>query len=204
MRFCSIDLETSGTNDEIHQVLEIGAVVDDLEDQKPLDELPEFHTYVEHETYNVSEYCLGMHSETGIFEKLSSYNGERAENVLSRSEAIKELNAFLNRELQLVSWPEEGRGRLNICCHNFTVFDFRFIRDAVDWHMQDGAVDSGDVWDVNRIYPFDPCNFYMRPGDDRVCGTRMAMDRAGIEAEDLHTAVSDARDMIRLTRSHFE
>lgn len=201
MRFCSIDLETTGTNDDIHQVIEVGAVIDDLENPEPIDSLPEFHMYVEHDTYNVSEYCLGMHAETGIFEKLSGYSGEKPENVGSLNGVVRELNSFLEGHLELTSGPDEGRGRFNVCCHNFTVFDFRFLRDVVDWHT--GNIGSEEVWDVNRIYPFDPCNFYMRPDDDRVCGTRTAMERAGIEPEGLHTAVSDARDMIRLTRKHF-
>lgn len=202
MKYVSLDTETTGTNDKIHQVIEIGAVIDDLENPKPLDELPEFHTYVEHETYNVDGYCLGMHSDTGIFDKLSEYGGEKSENVVGEEQAVSDLNSFIRWELDLEGWPGRDRGHLNVCCHNFTVFDFRFLRRAIDRHYDDQK-NAGTIWDVNRIRPFDPCNFYMKPSDEKVCGTRTAMERAGIESENLHTAVADARDMVRLTRDHF-
>lgn len=203
MKYVSIDLETTGTNDEIHQVIEIGAVVDDLENPKMLSELPEFHTYVEHDTYNVDGYCLGMHSDTGIFEKLSEYGGEKSENVVGEEQAIADLNAFIRHYLELGGWPGESRGHLNVCCHNFTVFDFRFLRRAMDRHYEDEK-NRSTIWDVNRIRPFDPCQFYMEPGDEKVPSTRTAMERAGMEPSVEHTAVADAKDMIEMTRRHYQ
>lgn len=202
MKYISIDLETTGSNDDVHQVIEIGAVVDDLEEQKPIDELPEFHTYVGHDTYNVSEYCLGMHSDTGIFEKLSSYGDGQSDNIAGIGEAVIGLNTFIRDELELTGWPGESRGSLNVCCHNFTVFDFRFLRRAMDDHFGKASRES-TVWDVNRIRPFDPCQFYMQPDDDKVPGTRTAMKRSDMEPSVAHTAVADAKDMIRMTRRHF-
>ena len=49
MPYVLIDIETTGINPDVCQILEIGAIYDD--GTKPIDTLPIFHRYVCHNTY---------------------------------------------------------------------------------------------------------------------------------------------------------
>ena len=51
MRYVSIDLETTGLDAINNDIIEFGAVLDDLADMKPLEELPRFHAYICKEEY---------------------------------------------------------------------------------------------------------------------------------------------------------
>lgn len=200
MRYLSLDLETSGTNDSVHQVLEIGAVVENTEFDWDMDELPSFHCYVEHDVYHVDSYCLGLHTETGIFGKLSERGGGKADNVLNEAEAMKQLHQFVVTHFDLVTESGE-RGSVSVCGHNFTVFDHRFLRSVLDRGYEGSHT---EIWDANRIRPFDPCDFYMRASDNGPPSVTTAMKRAGIGGKVQHTAVDDAKLMVELTRRHFQ
>jgi hypothetical protein len=93
----------------------------------------------------------------------------------------------------------DARGFVNFCGANFTVFDHRFIRSILDRGLKKNA----DVWDRNRIRAFNPCHFYTLPTDSKPASSWHASKRAGIDEETAHTAVEDAKKMIRLTRRHF-
>lgn len=149
------------------------------------------------------EYVLGMHCDTGIFETISDYSGEQPDNLLSERAAIEQLNGFIAYNIDTLVGADaagDARGFATFCGRNFTVFDFRFIRSMLDRGLEKDAA----VWDRNRIYSFDPCQFYMQITDDKPAGSYRASKRAGIDTDVAHTAVDDARRMVRLTRNHFD
>jgi len=51
MKYVSIDIEATGLDHTYCQMIEFGAVLDDLRHQRPLDELPQFHCYVLRDKY---------------------------------------------------------------------------------------------------------------------------------------------------------
>ena len=71
MKYVSIDIETTGLNPDKCQIIEFAAVVDDLQDQQPIEKLPKFQTYIRHESYTGEPYALAMHSN--IFKKLAKF-----------------------------------------------------------------------------------------------------------------------------------
>ena len=46
MKYVSIDIETTGINREKCQVLSIGAVIEDTNNPRPIEELPKFHAAI--------------------------------------------------------------------------------------------------------------------------------------------------------------
>jgi len=62
MKYVSIDIETTGLDSETCQILQIGAVIEDTANPKPLDELPKFMCILEHETYSGQPTALSMNS----------------------------------------------------------------------------------------------------------------------------------------------
>jgi hypothetical protein len=75
MSYVSIDIETTGLNSERHQILEIGAIIDDFENPLPLEQLPKFHCYLHHEEVIGEPYALALNSE--ILRKISDHDNEK-------------------------------------------------------------------------------------------------------------------------------
>ena len=77
MKYVSIDLETTGLDPETCDIIEIGAVIDDLEARGeqgearlPIKDLPKFHAYVVKESYQGEPYALSMHPK--IFKRIAT------------------------------------------------------------------------------------------------------------------------------------
>ena len=69
MIYCSIDIETTGLDIEHCDIIEFAAVIDDLTDRKPLEELPRFHAYIAKRSLKGEPYALSMHQN--IFRKIA-------------------------------------------------------------------------------------------------------------------------------------
>jgi len=63
MKYCSIDIETTGLDPEECQILSIGAVIDDTDDIKPVEELPAFHAAVKRKNITGSTYAINMNRD---------------------------------------------------------------------------------------------------------------------------------------------
>lgn len=75
IRYCSIDIETTGLDHRFHDILEVGAVLDDLTVQAPLAELPRFHCYVlphDERGYRGDPFALSMNAR--ILERIAKRN----------------------------------------------------------------------------------------------------------------------------------
>ena len=70
MKYVSIDLETTGLDPENNDIIEFGAVIDDLRDMKPVEELPRFHAYIVKDEYKGQPYALSMHPT--IFRRIAT------------------------------------------------------------------------------------------------------------------------------------
>lgn len=63
MRYLSIDVETTGLDFDLCQVLEVAAVLDDLSDPKPISELPRFVAAIQHSHLCISAVALRMNKQ---------------------------------------------------------------------------------------------------------------------------------------------
>lgn len=207
MKYFSLDIETTGLDENEHQIIELGGVVDDLEDPKPIDELPEFHCYVTHDTYNVSEYCLGLHSDTGIFKKLQKRPDDA--NFVPVEDAAYEMGRFLYQHFvpraKQESWyllnsrkkaymvKEHLPVRVIAAGKNFGAFDLRFIKQLPNLDKF--------VRFHHRI--LDPGSMYTRPDDSQIPMLKECLERAGFDDDVPHHAVEDAKLVVKLIRRHY-
>lgn len=199
MKYFSVDLETTGVDEDKHQIIEIGAVFDDLKNPKPIDELESYHTYVEHDEYTLSPYVLGMHSDqgTGIFNKIHKYK-QRGQGVSER-EALDGLYSFIcqNQYIDL-----EDNPTVTFAAKNLTVFDTRFLQKAISRNYNE---EFPNKWHKIRQYHMDPAILYMNPEEDYAPpGFKDCLKRAGFENTVSHKAVDDAKQVVQLIRHHFE
>lgn len=207
MRYFSLDIETTGLDENKHQIIELGGVVDDLENPKPIDELPEFHCYVTHDSYNVSEYCLGLHSDTGIFKKLQMRPDDA--NFVPVEDAAREMGRFLYQhfvpEDKLQPWhllgskkqaPKVEKNlpvRVIAAGKNFGAFDLQFIKQLPN---------------LDRFVRFhhrilDPGSMYARLDDSQIPMLKECLERAGFDDDVPHHAVEDAKLVVKLIRRNY-
>jgi len=195
MRYCSIDIETTGLNPDTCDILQFAAVLDDLNDPKPLVDLPRFTTYFYKDEPICGEpYALGMHGQ--IFKKIAEAqrNGiEFDDRTGERYMKIESLPHALSVFLMKNDWPTDKRNRLKVTVagKNVAGFDLRFLKTKIkDWEQ---------IFFLSRT--FDPAVLYLDyKKDTELPDLKTCMERANIAGEVAHTALEDALTVVKLIR----
>ncbi len=65
MKYVSIDIETTGTDEKIHQIIEFAAIIEDSENQLNFDEIPKFRRIVlnPEKKYVFSSYASNLNKD---------------------------------------------------------------------------------------------------------------------------------------------
>ena len=63
MKYVSIDIETTGLDKDKNQILEVGAVLDELGSDTPVEDLPKFRAVIIHEQMQINAYCADLHKD---------------------------------------------------------------------------------------------------------------------------------------------
>jgi len=187
MKYVSIDLEMTGLNPDTCDILEFGAVLDDLENPLPLDELPRFHCYFSpmHEggTFRGEPYALQMHPE--IFKRID----ERREpyTYLSPKKFGNNFKQFLLKNGYMVN---RDKVTINVAGKNFGSSDLQFLNKQTDLDKH--------VKISHKI--LDPGMLYVEKDDTSLPALSNCLQRAGFDSNVSHTAIEDALDVIKLIR----
>jgi len=181
MRYVSIDIETTGLDPEKHQVIEIGAVIDELfvDDPLPVDELPSFQTLIHHDPIVGEVHAIGMHRDIWLeMRKGRARIGSAA--MLAFMKWLED-NGF-----------ETGNQRFEFTAagKNFGSFDWQFLKRLPH---------------ANRLNPrhrvLDPTILYLEPGDTRLPDMKTCLWRMNYkESAVKHRALDDAKAVVRLLR----
>jgi hypothetical protein len=188
MKYVSIDIETTGLNPDTCQVLELGAVIDDL--VTPFCQLPTFRYRVKREQYTGEPYALSLHSK--LFEDLAilDYNYDNPNDIIGHEKnLIVHFACWLGRnEIRPRDFVAAGK--------NFAKFDASFLQrlpkaDKINWH--------------HRV--LDPGFMYTLPTDKIMPPTNICIARAGIDVSEIpgspHSAIHDALVVCALAREGF-
>jgi oligoribonuclease len=181
MKYVSIDIETTGLNPDTCSVIEFGAVIDDTEKPKPLDQLPRFHQYIDivspNNIISGEPYALSMHSK--IF-KLFADPNRCSTDFCKPGYLCSNFREFLF---------ENGHYQpINVAGKNFAGFDLQFLRRLPNW----------DIKIHHRI--IDPTILFLKASDINLPDTKTCKERANIAGEVAHTAIEDCLDVIKLVR----
>jgi len=185
--YVSIDLETTGLDEDFCQILQFGAVIDDW--HTPVDKLPRFLRYVRpHDEINGQPYIYGqpyalaMNAE--IISKLASNDPALDAEKCSEEKLGLHFAAWLQEhDIDPLHVTASGK--------NFTSFDLQFLKQVHGF--------SEHVHFKHRS--IDPAIFFWRPDTDAALpDTRTCLERAGLEERVAHTAVEDCIGVIQLVR----
>ena len=179
-KYVSIDIETLGLDENFCDIIEFGAVLDDL--KTPLQELPRYHCYLTkyNNRYQGEAYAMSMHSDI-------------LRRIANRESGYK----YCPTELfsyQFRLWIDDFKLKdVVICGKNFAGFDLRFLNKiefskCLKFHHR--------ILDVGSMF-YDPKTDSVPP-DLKEC-----LKRSGVEKSINHTAIDDALDVIQCVRYHY-
>jgi len=183
MKYVSIDLETTGLCHSTCQIIEFGAVIDDLGDLKPIEECPTFHCYllpkIVPSIYAGEPYALSMHPE--IFRRIAVR--EEGYEYIKYEELAAKFADWLREQDVNLHFTAAGK--------NFATFDKLFLDRVPGW--------NDELKIRHRV--IDPAMLYWLPSEnEQLPNLETCLDRAGIPKTVQHTAVEDALDVVRLIR----
>lgn len=187
MKYVSIDIETCGLDPETCDILEFGAVLDDLKNKQPVRSLPSFHCYFVLPIYRGEPFALSMHHK--VFEKIAARG-----KPYSYFSPTKFGNSFKRFLMDNGYECEKDRVTINVAGKNFGAFDLQFLNRQTDL--------SKHVKIRHKI--LDPAMLYAMGTDEVLPGLDECKARAGMPKGVAHTAVADAIDVIELIRHEWQ
>jgi hypothetical protein len=183
MKYVSCDIETLGL-DVSCNIIEFGAVLDDLLNPLEIENLPKFHCYIIQNKYVGEPYAMSMHSE--ILKRLAKK--EEGYTYLYPKQLGAEFKKFL---LNNGYSEKNNKITINLAGKNFMGFDNLFLKEHTDFHKY-----------INiRSRVLDPAILYFKPNEDSTLpGLQTCLERASIKSTVKHTAIEDCLDVIQLLR----
>lgn len=203
MRYVSIDIETTGLDPDIRQLLQLGMVIEDTEACQMqraggaraagrVEDLPTFNAVVVRDVYHGEPYALSMHAD--IFKAVANVPpqgvGLAAGDFEVRGRAAmadNEGRVFLAAKMWLLHYL--GAGPYVAAGKNLGNFDFRFLPKSFTSLFHHRLIDAGSVA-IGR--------------DAAWWGEKAPPSlRDLIGREPAHDAVGDAQDVIRYLRTTY-
>jgi hypothetical protein len=191
MKYVSLDMEMTGLDSDTCDVLEFGAVIDDLEDVRPIEDLPTWHCYFlppsdSDGCYKGQPYALSMHDQ--MFRRIA--NRDVGYNYYSPMKFGKHFRNFLDAH---GFKAYRDKITINVAGKNFGSSDLQFLNKCTDLakHV------------VIRHKLLDPAPLMMKIEDEVLPGLEECLERAGYAPNVSHTAVGDAIDVIKVLRYAF-
>ncbi|MBF9223752.1 3'-5' exonuclease family protein [Hymenobacter ruricola] len=190
MRYVSLDLETSGSHPQRHQVLELAAVIEDSRHPRPLPELPAFRRVVRHPEYVGSAGALALNAR--LLQELARQDPNPE--LCTPAELLPQLREFLLAH----GFRADATGcvAVTMAGKNIGVFDLGFLK-ALPGYGQAVRAEPAML---------DPAAFYLNwHKDSRLPSMSICKARARFpDREVAHEALADALDVVRLLRPFYQ
>lgn len=190
MRFCAVDIETSGLDPNLHGVIEFGAVYADLTgDIKP----KEFQGWIIPNNFTWDAYCLMLHAKliAEIDDRVKSKDPLVYKSLADVAIAFKH---WLHTECGVLKKDDYAKGleRVTGAGKNFGSFDLQFL------------IKEPGFQDVFKHRSLDPTIYYLKPEDQFPPDLKECKLRAGFTGEVAHRGLADAWDIVDLLQKKFK
>jgi DNA polymerase III epsilon subunit-like protein len=226
MKYVSIDIESTGLNPELHQVLEIGAVIDDLDKSVPISDLPTYSCIINHREITGQVVAIDMNSR--IFKILSEYTKikdsdlkeefKEKHNILEPDEAVIDFYFWLYVHSADVSYTTDLSHVIN-----GNIQEYKGVRVPVigsksktlELNVAGKNFGTFDKLFLERLPRWkqlikinqrilDPSILYLATDDRTLPSLSECKKRAGLDSIVTHNAIDDAIDVVQLIRKHFK
>jgi len=182
--YISIDLETTGLNEEYCQILEFGAIIDDW--RTPIEELPHFRKYIRpHDEINGQPYIYGEPYALALNHEIIHKLAANDPTESCTEEELGEVFATWLKEHGIDPLHTSASGK------NFTGFDLQFLKQVHGF--------SEHVRFNHRA--IDPAILWWNPAiDTELPSTKECLFRADLDGRVAHTTIEDCTSVIQLVR----
>jgi len=198
MKYVALDIESTGLDTEKDQVLQIGIVIDDLADPKPLNELPTLNLYVQQDRYEGSAFALQMNNN--IMKVLAGVK-ELPEGAIMTSQKQIEGGVFLDEDGRVVAtnnpvldffYRNLGtlQDKITVAGKNAAGFDIPMLPKSITNCFDHRVIDVGSI--------------YLEKDDEKVPGLTKCLQRAGVNFAISHDALGDAFSVVECIRYRFQ
>lgn len=180
--YFSIDIETTGDDSDVHQIIELAAIYEDPELQLSYDEIPKFQCFISHDNYVGNAYALALNQR--IFKALSD-----------ESITAYPIESGVAYMMEFVKQHHTTDDQIRLTGKNIGSFDTQFLRKVGTYNFYKPLINYRTL-EVGSFF-FDPKK------DDRVPNSDAVLKRAGINKSVTHEALKDAWDMICAIRTKY-
>ena len=224
MKYVSIDIETTGLDPALNNILSIGAIIEDTESPLPRRECPQIHIAIVHHALHGSYEALDMNRD--LISKISKWKNSKEEEKRNYSttlnmvfsdpeEVVAHLYRFFYRNglvdidlekyvgmqkeiIDGVSYPIIGSkvppAKINAAGKNFATFDKLFLENLPRWKQLMRV----------RQRVIDPAILYVDWKNDKALPSLgECKERAGLSSHVSHDALDDAWDTIEVLRKMY-
>ncbi len=193
MKYISVDIETTGIDPEVDQVLEIGAIIEDTCNLLSFDKIPKFKCIVEHNKYTGNAFAINLNQR--IFEILAKIPDGRKDmvahcqykvdhNILTPQQAVNEFTKFLRNNNIQSGYSAAGK--------NYAGFDNLFLKKFENWpKAHQRVIDPGVLFVDFR-------KDWITPNLE-TCKQRAGLSNTKVS----HDALEDAWDVIQVLRAKY-
>ena len=224
MKYISIDIETTGLDRDLCQILSIGAVIEDTNNIKPLEELPTFHAVIKRESVYGSIFALDLNRD--LIQAMKNYSVAKTDEAkkqveedfgakfYNEDEVVEALYQFCYRN-GLVEFDDKLVGKhvklvdgimypiltgnmdkvhFTAAGKNFASFDQQFLVKLPRWKQVLRA----------RGRTIDPSILFVDwKNDEAIPGLSLCKERAHLNPHVTHNAIDDAMDIVKLLRTQY-
>lgn len=229
MKYVSIDIETTGLDPKRNQIVEIGAVLDEIGSTTPIEDLPKFRAVIIHGEMQMGAYCADLHHALWLEINKIQNSPHKVRRTFSYIPVVK-----LDDEGDYIfpSSKEAGlkeNGWTHYCLPEmFEELLYKWLclhigGQYISHHVQHGIsspikinvagknpgsfdipfIEALPEWrglvDLRRRV-LDPASHFVQESDEHIPDLQTCLDRAGIVSTVSHTAVDDAIDVVKLVR----
>lgn len=231
MKYISIDIETTGLDADLNQILSIGAVIEDTLNPLPFEELPKFHAVIRRESVYGSIFAINLNKD--LIQAMKDYSEARTPELkqeveesfgakfYNEDEVVEALFQFCYRN-GLVPVPDtEGWSHMALGL-NFKVVDgisYPTLTSNMPKVYLNCAGKNFAGFDKKFLEKlprwkqvFSIRSRVLDPGilfvdwinDESIPSLDQCKQRAGIEGVVTHNAVEDAMDVVMLLRQCYQ
>jgi len=194
MKYVSIDLETTGLNPETCQIIEFAAIIEDTNEDTPLNKLPSFQCFVKHEVYQGEAYALQLNQK--IFKVLSEdYTNKLQPKIVYAEDLAMAFFNFL-KENNFKTAENKTYISINVAGANVASFDLQFLKRLPEWNK---------LINVRRR-TIDPSFLFVNWNkDETLPSLSQCKKRAMFSSDEVsHRALEDAQDVVMLLRTQYK
>lgn len=227
MKFISLDIETTGLDKDKHQIVEVGAVLDEVGSTIPIEELPKFRAVLLHGEMLMNDFCANLHRDlwAEIQRILKTRQADQLANdkylIAAAYEPGIKYVASCNLGTTNMEYTQEDPwtyycypGMFEVLFNNWLCRVLPLPADTPKVKINVAGKNPGSfdipflealpMWEGSidfRRRVLDPASHCIQPGDEAIPNLQECLKRCGLEGTVKHTAVEDAIDIVRLIRT---